>query len=242
TLGATWKYMVTGVALPASWISPSFNDAAWPSGQARLGYGGDGEVTLLGYGGNAANKYITTYFRKNVVVTDGAVYTNLTFRLVRDDGAVVYLNGRELFRSNMPSTPIAYGTLASTSVGGADEQAIFVTSVGTTNLHAGTNVIAVEMHQAAPDSSDLGFNLELVASGYLDEAVPPTLFIAEVDGALEFTWLNTAVGYHVYESPDVTIPPSAWTSTGGSLVELPGRFVYTVPKPPGNRFYRLIKQ
>jgi hypothetical protein len=242
TLGATWKYMVTGVALPASWISPSFNDAAWPSGQARLGYGGDGEVTLLGYGGNAANKYITTYFRKNVVVTDGAVYTNLTFRLVRDDGAVVYLNGRELFRSNMPSTPIAYGTLASTSVGGADEQAIFVTSVGTTNFHTGTNVIAVEMHQAAPDSSDLGFNLELVASGYLDEAVPPTLFIAEVDGAIEFTWLNTAVGYRVYESPDVTIPPSAWTLTGGSLVELPGRFVYTVPKPPANRFYRLIKQ
>src|SRR6185369_12826165 len=113
---AVWKYLVTGANQGTNWALPTYNDAAWPSGPARLGFGGDGEVTLLGFGGNAANKYITTYFRRSFQVTGGAVYTNLQFKLVRDDGAVVYLNGRELFRSNMPSTPIAYGTLASTSV------------------------------------------------------------------------------------------------------------------------------
>ena len=39
---------------------------------------------------------------------------------MRDDGAVVYLNGTEVFRSNMPTGTITYTTLASTTVGGTD--------------------------------------------------------------------------------------------------------------------------
>jgi hypothetical protein len=238
---AVWKYLVSGVNIGTSWTGVNYNDASWPAGAARLGYGNDGEQTPIGFGGNQNNKFITTYFRKSLVVSPGAVYTNLTFQLVRDDGAVVWLNGRELYRSNMPLTPITYQTLSSTSVGGTDEQTFFVTTLGTTNLNAGTNVIAVEMHQSAPDSSDLGFNLELTASGYIDEVGPPRLSIALADGAIEFTWPSLEPGYVVVEAPNLDTPGNAWTAVSGSLVVFPGRFVFTAPQPPAPRFYRLRK-
>jgi hypothetical protein len=238
---STWKYLVSGANQGVAWTTRGFNDAAWPSGAARLGYGGDGEQTPLSFGGNANAKFITTYFRKSFVVPVGAVYTNLEVHLVRDDGAVIWLNGRELFRSNMPTTPITFQTLASTGVTGPDEQTPFVTIVGVTNLPAGTNVIAVEVHQATADSSDLGFNLALYASGYLDAIPPPRLAVEFTDGAIELSWPNTATGYRVLEAPAFPTPAPNWTVANGTLVEVAGRFVFTIPAPAGNRFYRLSK-
>jgi hypothetical protein len=62
---------------------------------------------------------------------------------------VIYLNGREVFRSNMPGGTIAYTTLASSTVGGSDELAFFQTDLDPALLRAGTNVLAVEIHQAS---------------------------------------------------------------------------------------------
>ena len=44
-----------------------------------------------------------------------AAVGGLTLRLLRDDGAVVYLNGTEVVRSNMPTGTIAYTTRASSA-------------------------------------------------------------------------------------------------------------------------------
>jgi hypothetical protein len=241
TTNSVWKYLVSGANQGTAWTGRTFNDSTWPSGAARLGYGGDGEQTTLGFGGNPNAKFITTYFRKSFVVPAGVVYTNLDFQLVRDDGAVVWLNGRELFRSNLPTTPISFQTLASATVNGADEQTPFTTSVGVTNLLTGTNMVAVEIHQATVDSSDLGFNLALVASGYLDAIPVPRLAVEFTEGAIELSWPSTAVGYRVLEAPTLTTPAASWTASVGSLVEVSGRFVFTIPAPSGNRFYRLSK-
>jgi hypothetical protein len=54
---------------------------------------------------------------------------------------------------------------ASGPVSGAEEQTFYLTSIDTAPLPAGTNVVAVEIHQNAANSSDLGFNLELVGNG-----------------------------------------------------------------------------
>ena len=56
-------------------------------------------------GGPVANRFTTIYFRQGFAVPNPEDCTNLLIRLLRDDGAVVYLNGREVFRSNMPSAP-----------------------------------------------------------------------------------------------------------------------------------------
>jgi hypothetical protein len=239
---STWRYLDTGANLGTSWTATNFNDNAWKSGQTRLGYGNDGEtLPAVSFGGNASSKFITTYFRRRFVVPAGAVYTNLTFSLVRDDGAVVWLNGRQMYRSNMPDTPITYLTNAFAAVSGADEQTYFVTATPATNLFVGTNVLAVEIHQSAPDSSDLGFNLHLTASGYEDEMAPPLLALSIEDGFVELRWLATATGWRVYSAPAVNTPGNAWTPVPGTPLVIGSHNVLTTTLESGHRFFRLGK-
>ena len=79
----------------------------------------------MSFGPDSANKYITTYFRRSFPVNNAATVTQLSVRLLRDDGAIVYLNDVEVFRSNMPEGEITFGTFASEVVSGADETSTF---------------------------------------------------------------------------------------------------------------------
>jgi hypothetical protein len=142
---------------------PGFDDSSWGAGPAQLGYGDGDERTVVSFGPDPAHKYITTYFRHSFDVDDASVITSLSLRVLRDDGAVVYLNGIEVFRTNMPAGAVAFDTLASSVVGGGDESSFQVTSLSPSLLLEGPNVLAVEVHQVSEASSDLSFDLELVA-------------------------------------------------------------------------------
>jgi hypothetical protein len=159
--GSSWKYLDNGSNQGSSWTAPSFNDGSWKSGNAELGYGDGGEATVVSYGPSPTNKYITTYFRKSFNLADKTGITALELSLIRDDGAVVYLNGTEIFRSNLPSGPIYYNTLAPTYIDGANESTFVVNNVSASALLNGNNVIAVEIHQNSVASSDISFNLQL---------------------------------------------------------------------------------
>lgn len=168
--GAVWRFNDSGTNLGTAWRAPAYADGGWSTGLAQLGYGDGGEATVLGFGGNTSNKYITYYFRHSFIVASPADFATLTARLVRDDGAVVYLNGVEVARSNMPTGTVSYTTLASSAVGDAAESQWFDIPLDPSFLVAGTNVIAVELHQSSATSSDISFDFELRAS---EAAVPP---------------------------------------------------------------------
>jgi hypothetical protein len=160
--GAVWKYVDQGIDLGTAWRGLGFNDDSWASGPAPLGYGDGDEATTNGFGPDLNNKYITTYYRRSFSVANAAAASALDVRVLRDDGAVVYLNGTEVFRTGMPSGPIAFNTLANVTVVGADETSNFYgTSVNPGLLVDGVNVVAVEIHQQRADSSDISFDLEL---------------------------------------------------------------------------------
>src|SRR5580765_5665592 len=125
--GSVWKYLDNGSDQGASWQGLLFDDSLWASGPAELGYGDGDEATVVN-AGPATNRFITTYFRHSFVV-DPVAYTNLAVRLLRDDGAVVYLNGTEILRSNMPTNDIDYTTLALVSVPAFDESTNFYAQV-----------------------------------------------------------------------------------------------------------------
>jgi hypothetical protein len=162
--GSSWKYLDNGIFPGTSWNSISFNDASWSSGNAELGYGDSDEATTVSYGPNSSSKYITTYFRKSFNVSNPQQFTQLTGELTRDDGAVIYLNGIEVFRSNMPGGAIGNQTLASSTVAWPNEDDTHTFSVSSGILVAGTNVIAVEIHQDDASSSDISFNFRSDAS------------------------------------------------------------------------------
>lgn len=157
--GSSWKYWDQGTN-PGDWASATFDDSAWPAGAGPLGYGDTHLVTTVGYGADANNKYLVTWFRLTFDLPARPL-DGLTMGLLRDDGAVVYLNGTEIARDNLPEGDLTDATLASASVGGADETAYFTFTLDPTALRAGTNVLAVAVHQSAVTSSDLGFDLAL---------------------------------------------------------------------------------
>lgn len=157
--GASWRYHDRGVDKGTTWRNLNYvGHANWDRGKAELGYGDGDEVTVVD-SGPSGDHNPTTYFRRKFNVSDPSVFSVLDIRLIRDDGAVIYLNGTEVLRNNMPSGTIGYEDWASGSASGEDEWQNFTVSASL--LLEGSNVIAVEIHQAGPSSSDVSFNLEL---------------------------------------------------------------------------------
>jgi len=165
--GSVWKYLDNGSNQGTTWRSPAFNDAAWNSGPAPLGYGdanGQWPATTNSFGPNANNRYVTTYFRRSFNLTNSASITNLLVNVQRDDGVVVHLNGTGIFTNNMPGGPISYLTNALAVVGGAEETTFYSQAVNSSLLVNGANVLAAEIHQVSSNSSDIIFDLELTGT------------------------------------------------------------------------------
>lgn len=162
--GSVWKYLDNGSDQGTAWRAAAFDDSGWASGPAQFGYGDGDEATVVSFGPSSSNKYVTTYFRHTFSVSNPSAYTTLTLKVLRDDGAVVYLNGTEVFRTNMPSGPITSKTFASSAVGGAAESQFNETAIDPGNLVAGANVLAVEVHQSDLTSSDVSFDLSLAGT------------------------------------------------------------------------------
>jgi len=168
-----WKYLGNGVAQSDSdvvvghgsygvsdWKHPSFDDSAWGTGQAMLGYGTINGRTRRTTVGSASTN--TLYFRKEFSVTGVGDYSELTFEIVRDDGAIVYLNGVEVDRSNLTGGNKTYADNAVASSSPEGELVMLNTLVlSPGDLVEGINVIAVELHQAPSSSSDLGMDLRV---------------------------------------------------------------------------------
>lgn len=165
-----WKYLDTGVDPGPEWRGLGFDDSAWASGNAQLGYGEGDEATVVSFGGVPTNRHITTWFRRAFTLANPLELESLQLRMLVDDGAVVYLNGDEVLRVAMPPGPITSATRASPGASGNTEVTFYPYRFGTEHLldvhpaqlARGRNVLAVEVHQASPSSSDLSFAAELV--------------------------------------------------------------------------------
>ena len=202
--GSNWKYLDDGTDQGTAWRARSFNDGAWESGPAPLGFGDGDEATVID-GGPSTNRFVTTYFRHAFAVTDPAAVSSPTVRVLRDDGAIVYLNGVEVFRSNMPGGAVNSLTYATSAVGGADETTTFYsTSINSALLVTGMNVLAVEIHQANATSTDLSFDLEFSA-----DPAPPRLSVARVGNSVFLSWPAYASGFRL-ESAGQLGPGISW--------------------------------
>lgn len=157
--GSVWRYHDEGVDLGSAWVQPDYDDGSWGSGPAELGFGDGNEATVI-RGGPSSARYPTVYFRRAFAVPDPSLFRDLEVRLRRDDGAVVHLNGTEVFRSNLPTGAISFATFSSGAT--SSETEFFTGRLSPITLRPGTNVLAVEVHQASAESSDLSFDLELV--------------------------------------------------------------------------------
>jgi hypothetical protein len=186
---SVWKFSDHGGISDETWMNPNFDDNAWESAQGQFGYGDGDEKKVVSYGTSSSNKHITTYFRKQISVQSltsiDQVFGSVTF----DDGVVIYLNGHEIVRQNMPLGVISSATLATAG----SENKVYAFTVDKSLLVQGTNTIAVEVHQVEPSSSDLSFDmtLSMIEIGDVEESISNSLSLADTaysDVTLEATF------------------------------------------------------
>ncbi|MEM9592663.1 MAG: SdrD B-like domain-containing protein, partial [Acidobacteriota bacterium] len=148
--GSTWR---TSPSFVDHWFELGFVDSGWPQLQATLGYPADDVEKGIPEIG------VASYFRLAFEVPDPSLFDTLDLSLFRDDGGVVYLNGIEVLRSNMPA-----GTISPTTTASRSSRTTDTTSISGALLRTGTNVLAVEVHERRGTSNpddDLAFDLEL---------------------------------------------------------------------------------
>ncbi len=218
---ANWRFNDQTNDLGTAWRALAFDDSSWSNGVAELGFGDGDEATLI-----ASNLQSTTYFRRTFIVADPTAFANVSVRLLRDDAGVVFINGNEVLRSpNLPAAPsIITNRQLATATG---EDSIDTATVSATNLVAGNNIVAVEIHQQALNSSDISFALSL--TGNPAPGRPRLAFVRLADEMVLYSSDNTAV---IEEASIITGPWTAVTPantpTGFSTVS-------------GQKFYRLRK-
>ncbi|MBI4663021.1 MAG: metallophosphoesterase [Verrucomicrobia bacterium] len=165
-VGETWRYF-PGVSEPSgrtiAWTEPAFDDTKWLEGIA-------GFSSVFGYEGTAlpdmAGEYASAYFRKTFTLEQPAEVKWLTLRVDYSDGFVAYLNGKEVARRNLagPSdNPIPFNAAATNS---HPRGAIEEIDVGASAilLKLGTNVLAIQAHNASLQDFDFVLVAELLAN------------------------------------------------------------------------------
>lgn len=148
-----WRYKQDGAA-PAGWRESAFNDSAWPAGPGLLYV----EDAALPAPKNTAltrtDGRMTYYFRTRFAFAGNPDGASLVLNTIVDDGFVLYLNGREIYRLGLdPAATVDDSTAANRTV--SDALLEGPVTIPVTNLVAGTNVLAVEVHQANGTSSDI---------------------------------------------------------------------------------------
>ncbi|MCR5131739.1 MAG: CotH kinase family protein [Prevotella sp.] len=166
---SSWYYYDKGSLDGINWNSSGYSTSSWSRANAPLGYGMNGVATTISYGSNSSNKYPTYYFRRSFTLSD-APASNAVFNLnyACDDGFVVYINGTEAARYNMPTGTITFNTFSSTWSGSEPFE-------GTIELKGslfkkGINSMAVEVHNTSASSSDIYWDAQLTGQLTTGEA------------------------------------------------------------------------
>jgi DNA-binding CsgD family transcriptional regulator len=170
--GDHWSYFDNGY-LEDDWFK-TLNYQDWKTGYSPFGYGDRIVTTTISYGDDQDNKDIIKYFTKKITIKNVSKFKGFEFRLQRDDGAVVYVNGKELYRDNMPDVHITRKTKSDQVVHLEEEGLFFVKIFDSTIFKNGDNTISIQVHQCNTYSSDCIFSLEII--GHMDPKILTQVF------------------------------------------------------------------
>ncbi|MBS0024338.1 fibrinogen-like YCDxxxxGGGW domain-containing protein [Microbacterium paraoxydans] len=158
--GSSWSWRYSADAWPANWNTTAFDASSWATGSAVLGRGGTVATNIDP--SNLATKPLSAQFRKSFTVTGASTVKDGTVSVIADDGVVLYLNGVELGRANLPTGTITQNTYATAAPRSGTAAGAKVTfQVPAKLLVEGTNVLAASVHANYRGTPDLSFDLAL---------------------------------------------------------------------------------
>lgn len=159
-MGSEWKYY-DGGSLSGTWNALNYSDTQWSSGETPIGYDNNNQHPEIV---TTTKGYLPTYYlRKKFTLSN--VSANNTYQLdwIADDGFVVYVNGTEAGRYNMPTGTISYDTYATSYARNNPDNGTMILDASL--FRKGNNCIAVELHNNASNSTDILWNAELSVQG-----------------------------------------------------------------------------
>lgn len=170
---AVWSYDESGNDLGTAWkdvVYPAGD--SWLSGQGALGF----ETAVLSEpirttltDPSTNDPFIQTYYFRTSFEFDGDLGNgDLFVNPIVDDGVILYLNGVEIYRENMPAGAVNYQTSALATVEPATYSGLI--PIDESLLVAGTNVLAAELHQRGVGSTDFVFGAQLAIVETIQEA------------------------------------------------------------------------
>jgi len=214
--GSLWAFHSLGFDLGQSWHEPDFEeDEGWRQGLGELGYGDGDESTIIGERG-----LLSAYFRKKFFVRGADATLRLDSSIKRDDGIVLYLNGQEILRNNMPQGEIRADTFADRLMPTPEELFFeeFPLPLATGLLREGENMLAARVHQIRPDSSDLSFDINLRYSGEVLPRETYTLTATNEAGTATAEFSVRVANRSGADSDNDALPDQWETAFFGSLV------------------------
>ena len=162
--GGDWRDLDGGKVAPKGWTELTYSDERWNLGTGLLGYQrGDASTELV----PDAQRPLTAYFRKTFELSDPTFLTSLAALVTVDDGLVLYLNGQEIARRNMPEGPLTHNTPALKPQTGLQAQACYTLDLSEhlKLLKPGANLLAAEVHTSRENiQGGIGFDLELAGN------------------------------------------------------------------------------
>ncbi|HMS87033.1 MAG TPA: fibrinogen-like YCDxxxxGGGW domain-containing protein [Acidimicrobiales bacterium] len=159
--GSEWRWYYADLAPTPGWAAAGYDDSTWNVGFGEFGFGDTPKATIISAA--APPRPLTSYYRRTIEVVDPTAITGVDLHLIRNSGAVVYVNGVEVARSNMPAGPITHDTFAAGPVAVDDRHVPVVYAVPASAFVAGTNTIAVELHLNSRNQTTAGFDLAVGA-------------------------------------------------------------------------------
>ncbi|MBC8173762.1 MAG: lamin tail domain-containing protein [Chitinophagales bacterium] len=152
---ATWRYNIPDASTASDWAEESFDASLWATGLTSVGYGDTDDSTIV------ADGTISVFLRNTFEITDTSKIADAFLHIDYDDGFVAYLNGNVIAMNGFLSGAPGYDALSGVDheagmyAGYAPEQFIIDEATLKTFITEGTNVLAVEIHNTNPGSSDL---------------------------------------------------------------------------------------
>jgi hypothetical protein len=142
TSSAMVRFSVDTTRAVYNWKEPAYDDGAWKRGGAPFGSAAGTANTLIA-------AVDAAYLRKTFTIDDLAAVAGAGILIKGSDGAIVYLNGEEIQRINMPADTQSAYSLFAVKPSALNTMVVLNKQNGLLNrLRQGENILAVEVHRS----------------------------------------------------------------------------------------------
>ncbi|MBN1672140.1 MAG: chitobiase/beta-hexosaminidase C-terminal domain-containing protein [Kiritimatiellae bacterium] len=174
--GSIWKYRrgtAEASVPPFAWWLLAFDDAGWATGPAPIGYS-NYDVPIGTPLSDMQNAYSSFFMRRSFMLTDAANVDGLQLEVDFDDGFILWVNGSEVARINVPGVrheTVSFDELALSNSNGTWTATLCDGTLPP--LVEGANVVTLHVFNRSLNSGDCYADVQLTAVDRPRPVEPP---------------------------------------------------------------------